>query len=112
MRVSAFIEPCLPSPADRPPSGADWVYEIKLDGFRMMARRNPAGVRLLTRKGYDWTGRFPLIAEAAAQCRDQRLLAGLQLAPAAERNADAPPIVHNRTIATLANSEKDRKTQH
>lgn len=42
-----------------------------------------------------------LIAEAAAQCRDQRLLAGLQLAPAAERNADAPPDVHNRTIAAL-----------
>jgi hypothetical protein len=27
MRVSAFIEPCLPSPADRPPSGADWIHE-------------------------------------------------------------------------------------
>jgi len=59
MRVSAFIEPCLPSPADRPPSGADWVYEIKLEGFRMMVRRNPAGVRLLTRNGYDWTGFVP-----------------------------------------------------
>ena len=42
-----------------------------------------------------------LIAEAAAQRRDQRLLAGLQLAPATERNADAPPVVHRRTIATL-----------
>jgi hypothetical protein len=43
MRVSAFIEPCLPSPADRPPSGPDWIHEIKLDGFRMMVRRDPAG---------------------------------------------------------------------
>jgi ATP-dependent DNA ligase len=40
MSVSAFIEPCLPSPADRPPSGADWIHEIKLDGFRMMVRRD------------------------------------------------------------------------
>jgi bifunctional non-homologous end joining protein LigD len=55
MRVLAFIEPCLPSPADRPPSGTDWIHEIKLDGFRMMVRR------VLTRNGYDWTGRFPLI---------------------------------------------------
>jgi ATP-dependent DNA ligase len=40
MRVaSAFIEPCLPSRADRPPSGPDWIHEIKLDGFRMMVRR-------------------------------------------------------------------------
>jgi ATP-dependent DNA ligase len=66
MRVSAFIEPCLPSPADRLPSGPEWIHEIKLDGFRMMARRDPAGVRLLTRNGHDWSGRFPLIAEAAA----------------------------------------------
>jgi bifunctional non-homologous end joining protein LigD len=74
MRVSAFIEPCLPSPADRPPSGADWIHEIKLDGFRMMVRRDPAGVRLLTRNGYDWTGRFPLIAAAAETLRARSFL--------------------------------------
>jgi hypothetical protein len=35
-----FIEPCLPSPANAPPCGSDWIHEIKHDGFRMMARRN------------------------------------------------------------------------
>ena len=74
VRVLAFIEPCLPSPADRPPSGPDWVHEIKLDGFRMMVRRDPAGVRLLTRNGYDWTGRFPLIAAAAEALRARSFL--------------------------------------
>jgi ATP-dependent DNA ligase len=74
MRASAFIEPCLPSPADRPPSGSGWVHEIKLDGFRMMVRRDPAGVRLLTRNGYDWTGRFPLIVQAAAMLRARSFL--------------------------------------
>jgi bifunctional non-homologous end joining protein LigD len=74
MRVSAFIQPCLPSPADRPPSGPDWIHEIKLDGFRMMVRRNPAGIRLLTRNGHDWTGRFPLIAEAAGALRARSFL--------------------------------------
>src|SRR2546429_9613921 len=74
MRLSAFIEPCLPSPADRPPSGSDWIPEIKLDGLRMMVRRDPAGVRLLTRNGYDWTGRFPLIAEAAGALRARSFL--------------------------------------
>jgi bifunctional non-homologous end joining protein LigD len=62
---AGFIAPCLPSPADRPPSGPGWVHEIKHDGFRMMVRRDAAGVRLLTRNGNDWTGRFPLIAETA-----------------------------------------------
>jgi len=62
---SAFIPPCLPSPAERPPSGTGWIHEIKHDGFRMMVRRDAAGVRLLTRNGIDWSDRFPLIAEAA-----------------------------------------------
>ena len=45
------------------------MHEIKHDGFRMMVRRDAAGVRLLTRNGIDWTTRFPLIAEAAAALR-------------------------------------------
>src|SRR5499427_10361821 len=61
---AGFIPPCLPSPAERPPSGPGWIHEIKHDGFRLMARRDAAGVRLLTRNGIDWSGRFPLIAKA------------------------------------------------
>jgi bifunctional non-homologous end joining protein LigD len=74
MRVSAFIEPCLPSPADRPPSGPGWIHEVKLDGFRMTVRRDSARVRLMTRNGHDWTGRFPLIAEAARALRARSFL--------------------------------------
>jgi ATP-dependent DNA ligase len=48
LRSSGFIEPCLPSPADRPPSGSNWIHEIKHDGYRLMARRDPVGLRLLT----------------------------------------------------------------
>jgi len=36
---ASFIEPCLPSPADKPPSGSNWIHEIKHDGFRVVARR-------------------------------------------------------------------------
>jgi bifunctional non-homologous end joining protein LigD len=61
---SGFIEPCLPSTAEHPPVGPNWVHEIKHDGFRLMARRDGAGVRLLTRNGHDWTPRYPLIFEA------------------------------------------------
>src|SRR6266567_3107387 len=61
---SGYIEPCLPSPADHPPSGPDWVHEIKHDGYRLMARRDPIGIRLLTRNGHDWASRYPLIVEA------------------------------------------------
>jgi ATP-dependent DNA ligase len=58
--TSGHIEPCLPSPAERPPSGDGWLHEIKHDGIRIMARRDGAGVRLITRHGNDFTTRFPL----------------------------------------------------
>src|SRR5579862_2492319 len=65
-RLVGFVEPCLPSPAKAPPAGPGWIHEIKHDGFRIMARRDAAGVRLLTRKGNDLTRRFPFIAMAVA----------------------------------------------
>jgi bifunctional non-homologous end joining protein LigD len=45
------IEPCLPSPDKQPPAGPNWLHEIKHDGFRSVARRDSAGVRLITRHG-------------------------------------------------------------
>jgi bifunctional non-homologous end joining protein LigD len=70
-RPNGFIEPCLPSQAPKPPAGPGWIHEIKHDGFWLMARRDPAGVRLLTRRGLDWTSRYPSIAAAVAalSCR-------------------------------------------
>jgi len=59
-----FVDPCLPSQVAKPPAGPDWIHEIKHDGFRLLARRGAAGVRLFTRNGHDWTERFPLIVEA------------------------------------------------
>jgi bifunctional non-homologous end joining protein LigD len=59
-----IIEPCLPSPAKAPPSGPGWLHEIKHDGFRILARRGPAGVQLITRNGNDFTHRFPFIEMA------------------------------------------------
>jgi bifunctional non-homologous end joining protein LigD len=51
-------ELCLPRPALRPPAGPGWIHEIKHDGFRILAQRDAAGVRLFTRKGYDLAARF------------------------------------------------------
>jgi bifunctional non-homologous end joining protein LigD len=59
-----IIEPCLPSPAKTPPSGPGWIHEIKHDGFRILARRDSAGVRLITRNGNNFTHRFPFIEMA------------------------------------------------
>ena len=45
-------------------AGSEWVHEIKHDGYRLMARRDPIGIRLITRNGNDWSPRCPLIVEA------------------------------------------------
>jgi bifunctional non-homologous end joining protein LigD len=64
-----FISPCLPTKAKEPPCGDAWLHEIKHDGFRLMVRRDGAGIRLLTRNGYDWSPRYPLIVQAVDRLR-------------------------------------------
>jgi bifunctional non-homologous end joining protein LigD len=61
-----LIEPCIPTLASRPPVGPQWVHEIKHDGYRLIPRKTGDRVRLFTRRGYDWTERYPLIAKAVA----------------------------------------------
>ena len=56
--------PAFPPRAGKPPSGANWIHEIKHDGYRLMVRRDPVGIRPITRRGNDWTDRFPLVIEA------------------------------------------------
>ncbi len=62
--MSLFVAPALASPADAPPSGAQWVQEVKFDGYRVQARIDGEDIRLLTRSGLDWTSRFVSVAEA------------------------------------------------
>src|SRR5215217_3427659 len=62
-----FIEPCLASLAADVPGGDRWLHEIKWDGYRLHVRVESGRVRLLTRRGLDWTARFPPVADAAAR---------------------------------------------
>jgi bifunctional non-homologous end joining protein LigD len=66
---AGFIAPCLPTKTDKLPSGSQWLHEIKHDGFRIIARKNGAQVRLYSRPGNDLTRRFPLIVETLARLR-------------------------------------------
>jgi len=55
------------APRFRPP---DWLHEIKHDGYRLIVQREGKRVRLFTRNGHDWSGRYPLITEAALRNRN------------------------------------------
>jgi ATP-dependent DNA ligase len=58
--------PCIPTRVSKPQVGPQWIYEIKHDGYRLIARKQDGRVRLFTRRGYDWTDRYPLIVKAVA----------------------------------------------
>lgn len=54
----AFVSPMLARLMAAPPEGADWVHELKLDGYRIQARLVDGTVKLRTRRGLDWTHRL------------------------------------------------------
>jgi bifunctional non-homologous end joining protein LigD len=58
--------PQLATATDTPPEGDGWLHEIKLDGYRLLARIEAGRVQLLTRNGHDWSDRLPRIAAALA----------------------------------------------
>jgi bifunctional non-homologous end joining protein LigD len=59
------LEPCLATLVSEVPTGDRWLHEIKWDGYRLLAFK-ARSVRLATRRGHDWTARFPAIADAVA----------------------------------------------
>ena len=66
-----FIPPQLALQAEIPPSNSGWLHELKLDGYRIQARKEGSSVQLLTRTGLDWTHRMKTIAAqvAALPCK-------------------------------------------
>ena len=64
-----FLKPQLAQESLVPPEGDAWIHELKLDGYRMQARKEGTKVQMLTRSGLDWTERIPSIAAAVAQLR-------------------------------------------
>jgi bifunctional non-homologous end joining protein LigD len=62
--VPDFMRPQLSRPVERPPGGG-WVHEIKFDGYRMQLRVVAGAATLKTRKGLDWSDKFPAIVAAA-----------------------------------------------
>lgn len=63
--LPAFVPPQLCESLSRPPAGKGWLHEIKFDGYRIQMRVEGGGVILKTRKGLDWTAKYPAIAQAA-----------------------------------------------
>jgi bifunctional non-homologous end joining protein LigD len=68
--MPSFVPPQLCKSVSRPPSGQDWVHEIKLDGYCMQLRLEDGQGVMRTRKGLDWTPKFAAIAKSASGLPD------------------------------------------
>jgi bifunctional non-homologous end joining protein LigD len=61
-KLPDYIAPELAMQSETPPAGNGWLHELKLDGYRIQARKDGKKVQLLTRTGLDWTHRMRTIA--------------------------------------------------
>lgn len=65
--LPAFLNPALATLVDEVPEGKDWLFEVKLDGYRAITAASGDDVRIYTRNGHDWTDRFSSVARAVAE---------------------------------------------
>ena len=66
IKPPAFQSPQLATLVDAVPSGSDWLFEYKYDGYRLLLATGEANATAFTRNGNDWTDKFKGIARAAA----------------------------------------------
>jgi bifunctional non-homologous end joining protein LigD len=69
-----FVTPCDPTLREQAPAGADWLHEIKIDGYRAQLHIQGGRIRVYSRSGYDWTEQFHQIAQAAQALASQDLI--------------------------------------
>src|SRR6185503_17595348 len=67
--MPGFVEPCDPTLQEQAPTGDNWVYEIKIDGYRAQVHLYDGRVTIYSRRGYDWTEQFAPIAKAASELK-------------------------------------------
>ncbi|AOB30445.1 ATP-dependent DNA ligase [Bordetella sp. H567] len=68
--VPATLKPQLATLVDGvPPNVADWIYEVKFDGYRILARLDEDGPRLYTRNGHDWSRKMPHLVQVLGKLK-------------------------------------------
>lgn len=93
---ASFIQPCISVEAAKAPSGPGWLHEIKHDGYRMQVRKDGNRVRLFTRRGFDWTERYPRAAAAVRKLRVETVTIDAELVCADEDGVADFARLHSR----------------
>jgi bifunctional non-homologous end joining protein LigD len=74
--ITRFIEPMECLPVEKIPEGDVWTYELKLDGYRVIAVKGTGKITLYSRRGTDLTRRFKYVTEALASLPDETVIDG------------------------------------
>ena len=83
--------------ADKPPSGMNWIHEIKHDGYRLQIHKHGKTVRLFTMTGVDWTARYPWIVEGAAAVKAEAAVIDAECCIAGHDGVTRFEALHART---------------
>src|SRR5919197_395065 len=71
-----FIEPMLLLRTDSIPDGGEWLYELKLDGYRAIAFKHNGAVNLRSRNNNDFSARYPGVVKGLAKMPDNTVIDG------------------------------------
>ena len=92
-----FVVPCSPTLVGHPPAGPNWLHEVKHDGYRILGRKRSERVKLWSRRGADYTVKFPAIAQAVRGLRaDEALIDGEAVVFRPDGRSDFEPLLTKR----------------
>jgi bifunctional non-homologous end joining protein LigD len=97
--LPTWVKPQLAALVKQPPDGPDWLHEIKFDEYRMHARLDAGRVKILTRRGNDWTQKYPAIAKAIAGLTAQDAYLDAELCGVLRDGRTAFNLIQNATDA-------------
>ena len=98
--MPAFVEPMKAKPATAPPSGGDWLYELKFDGYRFIGAKAGSEVRLWSRAENDFTSRFASVAKALIKLRASSALIDGELVVTDELGHPSFQLIQNADEST------------
>ena len=112
-----FIEPMLALAVKELPTGPEWAYELKLDGYRALGLKSAGAVRLYSRNVKDFSGRFPSVTRALDALPDETLIDGEVVAVdesgrpsfSSLQNFDRAPVFYAFDLPTLAGEDLSRR---
>jgi bifunctional non-homologous end joining protein LigD len=97
-----FIQPMAALLVDALPTGDEWLYEAKFDGYRALALKNGASVKLLSRKGNDLTADYPAIRQAVAALKAKSALIDGEIVAFDESGRPSFQQLHHRSAKPAA----------